>query len=105
MTENKSIVGETEHVFEQGRQGNLPLPLPRDRTGSPHRVCGEEGATASPPPLWGRGRVGGIAEHRRLGLPPPLTPPHKGEGNPSAKVVRAADSIALTYARPRQAPC
>jgi uncharacterized protein (DUF934 family) len=28
--------------------------------------------------------VGGIAEHRRSGFPPPLTPPHKGEGNPRA---------------------
>jgi SAM-dependent MidA family methyltransferase len=31
---------------------------------------------AFPPPLWGRDREGGIAEHRRLGFPPPLTPPH-----------------------------
>src|SRR5688572_1581741 len=41
-----------------------------------------ERAAASPPPLWGRDRVGGIAEHLRWGFPPPLTPPHKGEGNP-----------------------
>jgi fatty-acyl-CoA synthase len=39
-------------------------------------------AGASPPPLWGRDREGGIAEHRRWGFPPPLAPPHKGEGNP-----------------------
>ena len=41
--------------------------------------------------LWGRDRVGGSPEHRRLGYPPPLTPPHVmsktclrhgGEGNP-----------------------
>jgi hypothetical protein len=37
----------------------------------------------SPPPLWGRDRVGGIAEHQRSGVPPPLTPPHKGEGDPA----------------------
>ena len=43
---------------------------------------GAESATASPPPLWGRDRVGGIAEPARSGVPPPLTPPHKGEGNP-----------------------
>jgi acyl-CoA dehydrogenase len=43
---------------------------------------GEARATASPPPLWGRDRVGGIPEHPRSGVPPPLTPPHKGEGNP-----------------------
>ena len=36
---------------------------------------------ASPPPLWGRDREGGIAEHLSSGFPPPLTPPHKGEGN------------------------
>jgi acyl-CoA dehydrogenase len=43
---------------------------------------GDAQATTSPPPLWGRDRVGGIPEHRRSGVPPPLTPPHKGEGNP-----------------------
>ena len=35
---------------------------------------------SSPPPSWGRDREGGIAEHLRSGFPPPLTPPHKGEG-------------------------
>jgi len=33
------------------------------------------------PPLWGRAGVGGIAEHMPVGFPPPLTPPHKGEGD------------------------
>jgi uncharacterized protein (DUF934 family) len=37
--------------------------------------------TASPPPLWGRDRVGGFAEPQTLGVPPPLAPPHKGEGD------------------------
>ena len=32
-------------------------------------------------PLWGRDREGGIAERWPSELPPPLTPPHKGEGN------------------------
>jgi Cu(I)/Ag(I) efflux system membrane protein CusA/SilA len=45
---------------------------------------GEAQATASPPPLWGRDRVGGIGEPPRSGVPPPLTPPHKGEGNLAA---------------------
>jgi NADH dehydrogenase [ubiquinone] 1 alpha subcomplex assembly factor 7 len=36
---------------------------------------------AFPPPLWGRDREGGIAERLRSGLPPPLAPPHKGEGD------------------------
>ncbi len=35
----------------------------------------------SPPPLWGRDREGGIAERLPSGFPPPLTPPHKGEGD------------------------
>ena len=35
----------------------------------------------SPPPSWGRDREGGMAEHLPSGFPPPLTPPHKGEGN------------------------
>src|SRR5581483_9811185 len=37
---------------------------------------------SSPPPSWGRDREGGMAEHKPSGFPPPLTPPHKGEGNP-----------------------
>jgi FAD/FMN-containing dehydrogenase/Fe-S oxidoreductase len=41
-------------------------------------------APSSPPPSWGRDREGGIAEHLPSGFPPPLTPPHKGEGNPIA---------------------
>jgi hypothetical protein len=47
---------------------------------------GEVRATTSPPPLWGRDRVGGIAEPLPSGLPPPLTPPRKGEGDPVAAV-------------------
>src|SRR5688572_22702610 len=34
---------------------------------------------------WGRDREGGIAEHCWSGFPPPLTPPHKGEGDTSRK--------------------
>jgi NADH-quinone oxidoreductase subunit M len=41
-------------------------------------------APASPPPSWGRDRVGGIAGHLPSGFPPPLTPPHKGEGDSRA---------------------
>ncbi len=44
----------------------------------------EQRAAASPPPLWGRDRVGGNPQHKMSGLPPLLTPPHKGEGNPVA---------------------
>ena len=57
--------------------------------GVPHAApskLGEAPATTSPPPLWGRDRVGGIPEPQRSGFPPPLTPPHKGEGNPLASV-------------------
>jgi acyl-CoA dehydrogenase len=43
---------------------------------------GDAQATASPPPLWGRDRVGGNPKPQRAGVSPPLTPPHKGEGNP-----------------------
>src|SRR5262245_45489275 len=31
--------------------------------------------------LWGTDREDGIAENQREGFPPPLAPPHKGEGN------------------------
>jgi acyl-CoA dehydrogenase len=41
-------------------------------------------APSSPPPSWGRDREGGIAGQPSSGFPPPLAPPHKGEGNPSA---------------------
>ena len=37
-------------------------------------------ASASPPPLWGRAREGGTPERQPSGFPPPLTPPHEGEG-------------------------
>ena len=50
-------------------------------------------AASSPPPLWGRDRVGGIAEHRGWGFPPPLAPPHKGEGNPVGALERAYISM------------
>ncbi len=55
-------------------------PLPRWSSTPFHLFRTDE--QASPPPLWGRDRVGGIAEHRGWGFPPPLAPPHKGEGNP-----------------------
>ncbi len=45
---------------------------------------------SSPPPSWGRDREGG--NHDRSGIPPPLTPPHKGEENSR---VRAAREVAL----------
>jgi acyl-CoA dehydrogenase len=41
-------------------------------------------ATAFPPPLWGRDREGGNPNGQRSAIPPPLTPPHEGEGNPLA---------------------
>jgi alkylation response protein AidB-like acyl-CoA dehydrogenase len=47
-------------------------------------IDGNTQAAASPPPLWGRDRVGGIADHSGSGVSPSLTPPHKGEGNPGA---------------------
>ncbi|HWE18048.1 MAG TPA: hypothetical protein VG758_12840 [Hyphomicrobiaceae bacterium] len=53
------------------------------------------GAIAPPPPLWGRDRVGGIAELQTSAFPPPLTPPHKGEGNP----VGASGGVLLPYPR------
>jgi uncharacterized protein (DUF934 family) len=49
------------------------MPLLDDDSTSP---------SASPPPSSGRDREGGIAEPQPSGLPPSLTPPHKGEGNP-----------------------
>ncbi len=59
-------------------------------------LSGGERATASPPPLWGRDRVGGNPEPQMSGLPPPLAPPHilaarlrrDGEGDSVAAVGR-----------------
>ena len=34
--------------------------------------------------MWGRDREGGNHQPQLPGVPPPLTPPHKGEGNPVA---------------------
>src|SRR5207244_4465158 len=48
-------------------------------------LCSPTLAKPSPPPSWGRDRAGGIAEPLPSGLPPPLTPPHKGEGDMSRK--------------------
>ena len=56
---------------------------------------GHNMATGSPPPLWGRDRVGGTPEPRMAGFPPPLAPPHKGEGNPVGAVGEAEANIAL----------
>jgi hypothetical protein len=58
-----------------------------------HRDWGVALAATSPPPLWGRDRVGGIAEHPMSGVPPPLTPPHKGEGNPVAVATCGAPNV------------
>jgi len=52
-------------------------------------------AASSPPPLWGRDRVGGNHRSQMSGYPPPLTPPHKGEGNPRAAPSEDPASIAL----------
>ena len=37
---------------------------------------------ASPSPLVGEGQGGGASQRSTSGFPPPLTPPHQGEGNP-----------------------
>ena len=43
-------------------------------------VRGGLACTPSPPPLWGR--EGGNPLQQPAGVPPPLTPPHQGEGEP-----------------------
>src|SRR5262249_2441113 len=73
------------HYPSEATQRNWPSRLSNARV------------TASPPPLWGRDRVGGIANTRGRWFPPPLAPPHvmsktclrhDGEGNPVAAVTR-----------------
>jgi hypothetical protein len=47
-------------------------------------------APLPPPPLRGRIEEGGNPNGLRSGLPPPLTPPHRGEGNVSDDPLLAA---------------
>ena len=56
-------------------------------------------AGSSPPPLWGRDREGGT--HDGSGIPPPLTPPHKGEGNPVAGAFDEAIFLEVASAKIR----
>jgi acyl-CoA dehydrogenase len=46
---------------------------------APTFAVGNASVTASPSPLWGRDRVGGNPQPAMPGVPPPLTPPHKGD--------------------------
>ena len=62
-------------IFRNTPQWFIAMDKP---LGSPDR------AASVPSPLWGRDREGGIAERLPSWLPPPLTPPRKGEGNPRA---------------------
>ena len=64
---SRDYVGDTAETIALVWPSSTRIPLPL--------------VAASPPPLWGRDREGGMAEQLPLGFPPPLTPPHKGEGN------------------------
>jgi uncharacterized protein (DUF934 family) len=64
-----------------------PLDMPERLTVSKSSA---RSPVASPPPLWGREREGGIAERSASGVPPPLTLPRKGEGNSVADGSSAA---------------
>ncbi len=76
------------------------LVIAHEPTGKLAVEIGEAPTAPSPPPsrrrrahiAWGRDRVGGIAEHLRSGVPPPLTPAHKGEGNAVAAAASEAGS-------------
>src|SRR5262250_1778973 len=61
--------------------GKLTYPIPsaaRSYERNRPAELSEEHTPASPPPFWGRDRVGGIPEHPRSGVPPPLAAPYKG---------------------------
>ena len=56
-----------------------------------------------PPPWWGRVWEGGIPERRRQDFPPPLAPPHKGQGNRAtglAKCIEYRVPIPITPGSP-----
>jgi pyruvate/2-oxoacid:ferredoxin oxidoreductase alpha subunit/Pyruvate/2-oxoacid:ferredoxin oxidoreductase gamma subunit len=72
--------------YDVGRNIDVRLPSASSFKEADRRNLSGVLAAASPPPLWGRDRVGGIPERQAPGLPPPLTPAHKGEGNPVATV-------------------
>ncbi len=48
-----------------------------------------------PSPLGGEGQGGGDGRTSALGFPPPLTPPHKGEGDPRSVLGEGEANIAL----------
>jgi uncharacterized protein (DUF934 family) len=54
----------------------------------PPPLEGPTSPPSPPPPSWGRAGEGGMAEPQTSTLPPPLTPPHKGEGNPRGTIWR-----------------
>jgi len=56
-------------------------------------------AISSLPPSWGRDREGG--NHDASGIPPPLAPPHKGEGYPAAGVFDEAIFLEVASAKIR----
>jgi hypothetical protein len=60
------------------------------------RALGEGSAAGSPPPLWGRDRVGGNPQARGSWFPPPLAP-RKGEGDPVADASQLALHSAGSY--------
>ena len=80
-----------------------PHAIARCKTEVPALV---EAATASamppPPPSWGRAGEGGMARSvdgapgvpAAVGFPPPLTPPHEGEGNRTTNSESAAPAAA-----------
>jgi uncharacterized protein (DUF934 family) len=53
--------------------------------------------SSSPPPSRGRDREGGNRKHQASGLPPPLTPPRKGEGNPRGARGETRDPNGLVW--------
>ena len=69
---------------------------------TPHESHTPERAVWPPPPLWGRaGGGGGITTHQEF--PPPLTPPHKGEGKRAPGLGCTAPRPLLMLPRPEAA--
>jgi len=95
MVDAAIVMIENAHKhLERAASAKLAPTSPPLMPGSPPPMQGSPSLMqGSPPPsrrrrvfdtTWGRDREGGTTQGPPLGFPPPLTPPHKGEGDAGA---------------------
>jgi carbon-monoxide dehydrogenase medium subunit len=91
------VVSHPEHgstCVTAGATLSRPLIMRMEELQTSWRRELEQGASRNvPSPLVGEGQGGGDARTSMSWFPPPLTPPHKGEGNPVAALSNEADTL------------